>query len=57
MAKRQVADLIVGPDVVDLPKLASVQDSVEGIGGVTCIEIATSGRTVSVKDNRLSAGK
>jgi hypothetical protein len=47
-AQRQVGDLVVRADVVDLPDRALVQDCVEGVGGVTGEQVAPGRGAVTV---------
>lgn len=54
-AERQVRDLVVGTDVVDLSDVALVQDRVEGVGGVAGEQVAAGGGTVTVEDDGLAA--
>jgi hypothetical protein len=57
VAQREVADLVGRADVVDLPGLAAVQDRVEGVGGVACVEVAPCGGAVAVEDDGLVPGE
>lgn len=54
-AERQIADLVGRRDVVDLSEGAAVQDGVEGVGGVACVEVAPGGGAVAVEDHGLGA--
>lgn len=54
-AQRQVANLVVRPDVVDLAQLALVQDRVERVRRVAREEVSARRRAVAVQDDRLSS--
>jgi hypothetical protein len=54
-AERDVTDLVLGADVVDLPWLAAVQDRVEGVSCVAGVEVAPGGGAVAVEDDRFVA--
>jgi hypothetical protein len=56
-AEGDVADFVLGTDVVDLPWLAAVQDRVEGVGCVAGVEVAACGRAVAVEDDGFVAGE
>lgn len=54
-AERQVGDLVIGTDVVDLPDGALVQDGVKGVRGVAGKQVAAGGGAVAVEDDGLAA--
>lgn len=54
-AKRQVGDLVVGADVVNLTHLSLVENGVESIGSITGKQVAASWGTISVEDKWLTA--
>lgn len=50
-----VGDFVVRADVVDLTHLALVEDGVEGVGGVSGVEISACWAAISVEDHGLAA--
>lgn len=52
--ERDIRNLIIGANVVDLTNLALVENGVESIGSISSKEVATGRTSIAVENNRLS---